>query len=87
MGLLTAAQNLQRFAPAGMALRHSGHSRSAGASSSSLGFMCDISLFSGMTIKKKTTVAIIKNESSAFKKVPYINLLPFIVNDRPVKLG
>ena len=47
----------------------------------------EISRFIGLIIKKKIVAATKINDIRTFKKWPYINLLPFIINNRPEKSG
>ena len=62
-------QNAQRCASSGMSDRHSGHGRTTRSTAGS-GFIRAISALSGRTTKKKTTAAMIRNDSSALKNAP-----------------
>jgi hypothetical protein len=57
-----------------MSLKHSGHSRVSG-SGSSFGkrFSLRIKAVSGTTTAKKTTVAMMRNDTTALMKDPYLN--------------
>ena len=67
-------QKAQRRAATGMSLRHSGHSRVSGLGSSvGSRLRRRISAVSGTTTAKKTTVATMRNDSSALRNDPYLN--------------
>ncbi len=70
-GVTSEVQKAQRWAATGMSLRHWGHSRVSG-SGSSLGrrFRRFISMLSGTTTAKKTTVATMRKDSSALMNAP-----------------
>ena len=70
-GVTSEVQKAQRWAATGISLRHWGHSRVSG-SGSSLGnrFRRFISMLSGTTTAKKTTVATIRKDSSALMNAP-----------------
>src|SRR5580704_11622526 len=71
-----------------MSLRHSGHSRVGGlGSSEGSTFSRRISAVSGTTTAKKTTVATMRNESTALRNDPYLNCEWLSVKVRLEKLG
>ena len=52
-----------------------------------LGLRRDSSRFSGLTTKKKITAEMIRNEITALRKWPYLNVEPLIVNVSSAKSG
>ena len=81
-------QKAHRRAATGMSLRHSGHSCVSGfVSSLGTKFSRFISAVSGTTTAKKTTVATMRNETSALRNEPYLNVEWLRVNVRLAKLG
>ncbi len=62
-------QNAQRRASSGMSDRHSGHGRTMRSTAGS-GFRRAVIALSGHTMKKNTTAAMIRNDSSALKNEP-----------------
>jgi hypothetical protein len=79
-------QKAHRFAFIAISLTHSGHFLVVGSSGASL-FDLTMSALIGRTTKKYIAQATIIKEIRAFKKFPYINLLPLIVNIRFEKSG
>src|SRR5579862_7494984 len=75
----TDVQKAQRFAAIGILLRHSGQFFSVGSAGFSPRRNRAMIVFTGNTTNTYTAVAIKRNETSAFKKSPTMNLLPFIV--------
>lgn len=84
--MTTWAQCEQRLASSGISLKHSLHFLVVGSAGGSLRERA-INIFIGFITKKKIAAATSTNEISALMKCPYINLLPFIENDSPLKLG
>lgn len=76
----------QRFALIGTLLKHSAHSLCVGASGFFLAARA-IRRFIGLMTKKNIDPATSKNEIRLLRKCPYINLLPFITNERFEKSG
>ena len=66
---LRGAEGAARAPTRGMSLRHSGH-LCVSSSTSSPVFMRAISALTGLTTKKNTTAAMIRNVSSALMKWP-----------------
>ncbi len=76
----------QRLAPIGISLSHSGHFLVVGSIGGSLRER-ETSMFMGLMTKKKIAAATSKNEIKELIKSPYINRLPFIINESPEKSG
>lgn len=70
-----------------MSLKQCGHFFSEGSAGDLRRLEYSVNLLIGWMIKKKTTIARIKNAIAAFKKLPYINLLPLSVKYRLEKSG
>src|SRR5690242_19934749 len=71
-------QKAQRVALIGMLLRQKGQSRVVGSTGSSV-LRRAMSALIGRTTKKKTTAAMIRNETTALMKSPIRNLLVWMV--------
>ncbi len=80
-------QNAQRDAAIGISLRHSGHFLLVGSAGVSCFLMRSSRVFMGSTTKKYTTVAIIRNDTSALRKSPTANRLPLMVKKMPANSG